>query len=132
MNIHKPMRLIRTGVALLTPLILAIFLTPVSPAQAQFPNKDTAKNRQDSSWGTRSNESEPYFEDSENGTSWGVIPGEKHEQRDPYKDIIITVDPDVSWPPSGNETTSTTTTHTTANATVDSNSTDTTTTTNTW
>lgn len=136
MSIHEPLRSIRPGVtrptALALALCAALALFPPTPVTAQPPNKDTAKNRQDSNWGTRKSESAPYFEEGGNGTSWGVIPKEKHEQRDPYEDIIITVDPNVSWPPSGNKTVTTTTTHTSDNATVDSNSTDTTTTTKTW
>ena len=133
MNNHKTLRLFRPAlhapVRLLTALALA--LTLATAALAQVPNKDTAKDRQDSNWGTRDNQSQPYFEENANGSSWGVIPGEKQEADDPYEDIIITVDPDVSWPPTGSESTTSTTTHTSTDP-AEANTTESTTTTTTW
>ena len=112
-------------------LLLALALALPAHAQ-QFPNKDTATNREDSVWGTPNSKSTVQFGTDGNGSeTWGVTPEEKPEPRDWYKDIIITVEPQVKWPPSGSEST-TSTTETTTTDPAGANTTESTTTTTTW
>lgn len=122
-----------TGVMITLFLGLAMALSMPRPAHAQqFPNKDTAESREDSVWGTTNSKGTVQFGTDGNGSeTWGVTPEEKPEPRDWYKDIIITVDPQVKWPPSGSES-STTTTETTTTDPAGANTTESTTTTHSW
>ncbi|WP_338668132.1 hypothetical protein [Pseudodesulfovibrio methanolicus] len=96
-------------------LILAVaLLTPaVGLAQHKFKNEDTAKNRQDESFGTRPVEGEgpvTTFGTNQAGDSTIDSHQPKKEEVDWYDKVIIAVDPDVSWPNSKSTTSKTTTT----------------------
>lgn len=71
-------------------------------AGQKFKNKDTAKNRSDYTWGTsggQSGDNTTFSKDEATGdTVIHVDPGPKKEEVDWYDKVIITVDPDVSWP----------------------------------
>lgn len=79
-----------------------VLLTPcIGPAQSKFPNKDTAKNRQDNAFGTRPAEGEDAvttFGTNERGDTTIDSHQPKREETDWYDKVIIAVDPDVSWP----------------------------------
>lgn len=93
-------------------------LLPAGPADAQgkFANKDTAKNRQDSVWGTSVNQGQSYFGTDENeNDSWGYHMPEPEPPVDWYDKIVITADPKVDWPTNGNTSTTTSTSTTSTN-----------------
>lgn len=110
-------------------VLAVVLLTPASgPAQNKFKNEDTAKNRQENAFGTRSAEDgEPVttFGTNEAGDSTISSKQPKQEEVDWYDKVIIAVDPNVAWP---NSRTSTTTTESTDAAGDTSTSTSTTTT----
>ncbi|MEF2145552.1 MAG: hypothetical protein V3573_08915 [Desulfovibrionaceae bacterium] len=120
--------------ALFLALLATLFLAPLTgaksaQAQNKFENKDTAKNRQDSIWGTRTNEGRSYFgTDGYGDSAWGYQPDDPEKPVDWYDKIIIAVDPNVDWPPDG-ETSTTSTRIDSSTGGVDTNSTTTTTTT---
>ncbi|WP_316896914.1 hypothetical protein [Pseudodesulfovibrio indicus] len=112
-----------------TLLLTVVLLTPgLGAAQSKFPNKDTAKNRQDNGFGTRpveDGDAVTTFGTNERGDTTIDSHQPKQEEVDWYDKVIIAVDPDVSWPskrstttttkstdPAGNTSTSTTTTTT--------------------
>ena len=96
-------------------IVMAVaLLTPVmGGAQSKFPNKDTAKNRQDNTFGTRSVEGEnavTTFGTNERGDTTIDSHQPKQEEVDWYDKVIIAVDPDVSWPRKRSTTSTTTST----------------------
>lgn len=92
---------------------LLLLASGTALGEGKFPNKDTAKNRRDSSWGTggkRSDSTTTMGTDAETGDSTIVYDsGPKKEPVDWYDKIIITVDPQTRWPSSGSETSTTST-----------------------
>jgi hypothetical protein len=113
--------------------MVAAFLLSAGLAHSQnkFPNRDTAKNRRDDSWGTRKSEGRSYFGTDQNENEvWGYQPADPEEPVDWYDKIIITVDPNVDWP-SGGKTNTTTQSSTSVTAGGQTNSTTTTTSTST-
>ncbi|WP_147822194.1 hypothetical protein [Salidesulfovibrio onnuriiensis] len=114
--------------------ILAVALLTLGTAQAQgkFKNKDTATNRQDSTWGTSDGQSPTgdsvFGTDPATGDStMEADPGPKKEPVDWYDKVIITVNPNVDYP--YNKDGVSTTTTTTYNNATDTQTTSTTTTT---
>lgn len=96
-------------------LVLAVaLLTPTAgQARNKFKNVDTAKNRQDESFGTRPVEGEApvtTFGTNAAGDSTIDTHQPKKEEVDWYDKVIIAVDPNVSWPNSKSTTSKTTTT----------------------
>ncbi|EGB14818.1 hypothetical protein DND132_1611 [Pseudodesulfovibrio mercurii] len=82
--------------------LAAVLLTPTSGlAQNKFKNEDTAKNRQDNVFGTRTTEGEgpvTTFGTNEAGDTTIDSHQPKKEETDWYDKVIIAVDPDVRWP----------------------------------
>lgn len=89
--------------------ITAILLAcPMAAAGQKFKNKDTAKNRSDHTWGTskgRTDGNATFSTNEQGDTVIHADPGPKKEEVDWYDKVIITVDPDVSWPRDDNGTT---------------------------
>ncbi|GEM_PF-918529 len=101
-------------------------------AQNKFRNKDTATNRQDSTWGTTGGQNadtqDAFGMDPNTGDStMKADPGPKKEPVDWYDKVIITVNPDVDYP--FNKDGVSTSTTTTYNNSTDTQTTTTTTTT---
>ncbi len=89
----------------IVPAVLTLALALLTPApgaaQSKFKNEDTAKNRQDNTFGTRPVEGEQpvtTFGVNEAGDSTIDSHQPKTEETDWYDKVIIAVDPDVSWP----------------------------------
>lgn len=102
--------------------LAVVFLTSGSLwAQNKFPNKDTAADRRDSTWGTSGGQSadgsNAFGTNPATGDStMKADPGPKKEPVDWYDKVIITVNPDVDYP-FNKDGVSTTTTTTYNNAT---------------
>ncbi|WP_419786917.1 hypothetical protein [Pseudodesulfovibrio sp.] len=80
-------------------------------AGGKFENKDTAKNRQDNAFGTKTGATtgNTTFGTNEAGDSTiDATPAPKPEEVDWYDKVIITVNPNVNWPSSSSSTTTTT------------------------
>lgn len=90
-------------------LTAAIVLAcPMAAAGQKFKNKDTAKNRSNYTWGTSAGQTggnATFSKDAQGDTVIHADPGPKKEEVDWYDKVIITVDPDVSWPRDDNGTT---------------------------
>lgn len=91
----------------------ALMLAALATAQAgeKFPNKDTAKDRRDYTWGTQKSNTDSTTEfgtDPETGDSQiRLDTGPKKKPVDWYDKIIITVNPDTKWPENGTESSTT-------------------------
>ncbi|MCJ2164861.1 MULTISPECIES: hypothetical protein [unclassified Pseudodesulfovibrio] len=86
----------------LAALALAVALLTPFPGQAQnkFKNEDTAKNRQENTFGTMPAEDEApatQFGTNEAGDSTIISRQPKKEEVDWYDKVIIAVDPEVTW-----------------------------------
>ena len=126
------MRLFNTIASILLAVVL---LTPgTSPAQNKFKNVDTAKNRQDQTFGTRTPEGEEpvtQFGTNEAGDSTIDSTPKQQEEVDWYDKVLIVVEPQVDWPSSKTSTTESTNTTETTDAVGDTTSSTSTTTTTT-
>ena len=100
------------GMLLLT-AVCFMFLTTVGAAKNKFPNKDTAVNRQDSTWGTEQSSktaSTTFGTDNTTGDSvTRTKPAEDDEPVDWYDKVIITVNPETKWPANSSSSTTTST-----------------------
>lgn len=107
--------------------LAVVLLTPVlGQAQTKFPNKDTAKNRQENTFGTRPVEGEgavTTFGTDERGDSTIDSHQPKQEEVDWYDKVIIAVDPEVSWPNKRSTTSTTTSTDAVGNTSTSSTTT---------
>lgn len=85
--------------ALILALILAVALLTPAPAAAQkFPNKDTAKNRQDNVFGTRhAGETIDIQDNATEGLAIDAVP-QKKEERDWYENMVIGVQVNATQP----------------------------------
>lgn len=94
-------------------IAFVILTLSLALAGSKFKNKDTAKDRQDNSFGTDAGEdtSNITFGTSERGDD--TIKTKARPKKEPvdwYDKIIITVNPDTKWPKDGTSSTKTTTT----------------------
>lgn len=91
----------RFNIILIT-LVSAILLTcSLALAKNKFKNEDTAKNRQDNTFGTDQSEetSTTTFDNNDQGeTTIKTKRRPKEEEVDWYDKVIITVDPITQWP----------------------------------
>lgn len=80
----------RSFVAVLCLLLAVVFSTPV--AAGKFSNKDTAKNRQDNTFGTRNaDEVTTITDNATDGLRIESVP-RKQPERDWYENMVIGVD----------------------------------------
>ncbi|MCM0756671.1 hypothetical protein M7784_15660 [Desulfovibrio aminophilus] len=80
----------RAFVAILCLTLAVVFSTPC--AAGKFPNKDTARNRQDNSFGTRqTDEVTTITENATDGLRIDSVP-RKQPERDWYENMVIGVD----------------------------------------
>ncbi|KAB1442443.1 hypothetical protein F8A88_06955 [Pseudodesulfovibrio senegalensis] len=88
--------------------VAIVLACPMTATAQKFKNKDTAKNRSDYTWGTSKDQTDgntTFSKDEQGNTVIHADPGPKKEEVDWYDKVIITVDPDVSWPRDDNGTT---------------------------
>jgi len=83
--------------------IMTVVILTASPALAgaKFKNEDTAVNRQDNTFGTDPGEDTSTTTFGTNKTDDTTIKTKVRPKKEPvdwYDKIIITVDPDTSWP----------------------------------
>jgi len=99
--------------------LLVIFFTvafltlSLALAGAKFENKDTAKDRQDNTFGTEQTDdtaSTVFGTDAAGDSTIRAKPQPQGEPVDWYDKVIITVNPNVNWP-QGSTSTSTTTSY---------------------
>ena len=96
---------------LLYTVTVVILTLSLAMAGSKFPNKDTAKNRQNNVFGTAQDDTtaNTVFGTSDNGDSTiNSKARPKGEEVDWYDKVIITVNPDTRWPETGSTTTTTT------------------------
>ncbi|MES9996059.1 hypothetical protein [Desulfovibrio aminophilus] len=80
----------RSFVAVLCLALAVVFSTPV--AAEKFPNKDTAKNRQDNTFGTRNaDEITTITDNATDGLHIESVP-RRQPERDWYENMVIGVD----------------------------------------
>lgn len=94
------------------PAVLVLAALATAHAGEKFPNKDTAKDRRDNTWGTEQSytgSSTEFGTDERGDSTVRLNSGPKKEPVDWYDKIIITVNPDTKWPQNGTESTTSTT-----------------------
>jgi len=110
--------------------VAVIILTlSLALAGSKFKNEDTAKNRQDNSFGTDPSDESSNIEYGKNGAGDNTIKSKARPKKEPvdwYDKVIITVNPDTQWP-KGDGTSTTTTTQTSYDNATDTEQTTTTT-----
>lgn len=88
------------SLAALPALVLAavVLLTPPAVSAGKFPNKDTAKNRQDNVFGTpQAGETINVQDNATDGLTIDATP-KKHEERDWYENMVIGVQVNATQP----------------------------------
>jgi len=93
-------------------IALIILTLSLALAGAKFNNEDTAKDRQENTFGTEPGDNTSSNEFGTNDAGDTTIKSKARPKREPvdwYDKIIITVNPDTSWPKGDGTTTSTTT-----------------------